>query len=150
MTIADRLAVFMDGRIVQVGTPAEVFARPATIAVAGIIGSPPMNLLAGEAHGDRLTIAGVAMARSSATLQDGPVTIGVRPGAVRLAEQGLPARVYLIEDLGDSAIVDLQVGEAIVKMRTDGQPTLREGDAVHLAFEPSAVHVFDPASGLRR
>ena len=51
MTIADRLAVFMDGRIVQVGTPAEVYARPANVAVAGFIGSPPMNLLAATVRG---------------------------------------------------------------------------------------------------
>jgi ABC-type sugar transport system ATPase subunit len=150
MTIADRLAVFMDGRIVQVGTPAEVFARPATVAVAGFIGSPPMNLLAAQLDGGTLSVGGVAMGRADAWGPDGPVTLGVRPAAVRLAPQGLAARVYLVEDLGDTAIVDLQVGEALLKMRSEGRPAVKEGDSVHVAFDAAALHVFDAASGLRR
>jgi ABC-type sugar transport system ATPase subunit len=150
MTIADRMAVFMEGRIVQVGTPAEVFARPATVAVAGFIGSPPMNLLAGESRGGRLSIAGVALAGATRDGADGPVTIGVRPAGVRLAPQGLPARVELVEDLGDSAIVDLVANGALVKMRTEGRPAVGEGEQVHIAFDTAALHVFDPASGLRR
>jgi ABC-type sugar transport system ATPase subunit len=81
---------------------------------------------------------------------DGDVVIGVRPSAVRLAPQGLPARIELLEDLGDTTIVDLASGDAMVKMRTDRRPAAREGDAVHLAFDAAAVHVFDAASGLRR
>ena len=150
MTIADRIAIFMDGRIVQVGTPHDVFARPATVAVAGFVGSPPMNLLAAEVVARRVQVAGVALADAPAACPEGPVTLGVRPGAVRLAEQGLPARVELVEDLGDSAIVDLQVGDAMVKMRAGAVPGVREGDAVRLAIEPDALHLFDPASGLRR
>jgi ABC-type sugar transport system ATPase subunit len=150
MTIADRLAVFMDGRIVQVGTPGEVFARPATVAVAGFLGSPAMNLLDGRIDHGRLTIAGVKLADSLVAGPDGPVVVGVRPGAVRLADAGVPARIYLVEDLGESAIVDLQVGEAIVKMRTDRRPAAKEGEAVHVAFDPSSLHLFDAVSGQRR
>jgi ABC-type sugar transport system ATPase subunit len=150
MTIADRLAVFMDGRIVQMGTPAEVFARPATIAVAGFIGSPPMNLLHGTVRNGAVTIGEVTLPDLHAPGADGPVVIGVRPSAVRLADAGLPARVELVEDLGESAIVDLQVGEGIVKMRTDRRPAAREGDSVHVSLEPSALHVFDAATGARR
>jgi ABC-type sugar transport system ATPase subunit len=150
MTIADRMAVFMEGRIVQVGTPGEVFARPATVAVAGFIGSPPMNLLAGELRGGRLSIAGVALDAARRDGPDGPVTVGVRPTGVRLAPQGLPARVELVEDLGDSAIVDLVADGALVKMRTEGRPAVSEGEQVGIAFDAAALHVFDPASGLRR
>jgi ABC-type sugar transport system ATPase subunit len=55
-----------------------------------------------------------------------------------------------VEDLGESAIVDLQVGEAIVKMRTDRRPAAKEGEAVHVAFDPSSLHLFDAVSGQRR
>jgi ABC-type sugar transport system ATPase subunit len=55
-----------------------------------------------------------------------------------------------VEDLGDSVIVDLQLADAIVKMGTDRRPTAKRGDAVHLAWDPAAVHLFDPASGERR
>ena len=150
MTIADRLAVFMDGRIVQVGTPAEVYARPANVAVAGFIGSPPMNLLAATVRGRALTVDGMPVAIDGDPGPDGDVTLGVRPGAVRFADRGLPARVYLVEDLGDTTIVDVEVGERLVKMRMDARPAVHEGDPVHLAFAPGAVHLFDSASGQRR
>jgi multiple sugar transport system ATP-binding protein/inositol-phosphate transport system ATP-binding protein len=150
MTIADRLAVFMDGRIVQVGTPADVFARPASVAVAGFLGSPPMNLVEGQVAGGTLAIAGVRIPGATVPGADGKVVVGVRPGAVRLADAGIPARVYLVEDLGESAIVDLTVGDAIVKMRTDRRPAAREGDAVSIALDPADLHVFDPATGERR
>jgi len=150
MTIADRMAVFMEGRIVQIGTPAEVFARPASVAVAGFIGSPPMNLLAGESRSGRLSVAGVELAGAPRDGADGPVTIGVRPTGVRLAPHGLAARVELVEDLGDSAIVDLLANGALVKMRTEGRPAVSEGEQVRIAFDAAALHVFDPASGLRR
>lgn len=69
---------------------------------------------------------------------------------VRLADAGLPARVELVEDLGDAAILDLALGDMIVEMRTDRRPAAREGDPVLVAFGPSAVHLFDPATGERR
>ena len=150
MTIADRVAVFMEGRIVQVGRPQEIFARPATAIVAAFIGSPPMNLLPAEVHDGVLKVAGVdvPLARSLGT--PGPVTLGVRPAALRITDRGLPARVYLVENLGDTTIVDLDVGGQVIKLRTEQAPSLREGDAVHVAFAPEAMHVFERDSGARR
>ena len=152
MTIADRLAVFMDGRIVQIGTPEQVFEAPADVAVADFIGSPPMNLLPAAMRGGVLSTAGVTIpceVRSGAGA-DGDVTLGVRPGAVSLAEHGLPARVDLIENLGDTTVVDLQLGDRLVKMRCDKRPSVREGDLVHIRFAPGAIHLFDRATGKRR
>jgi ABC-type sugar transport system ATPase subunit len=148
MTIADRLAVFMDGRIVQIGTPAEVFARPSTVSVAGFIGSPPMNLLHGTARDGAVAVGGVVLPGVHAP-RDGDVVVGVRPSAIRLGDAGLAARIELVEDLGDAAVVDLVVGETIVKMRTDRRPAAREGDTVHVAFAPHDAHLFEPAGGAR-
>ena len=149
MTIADRMAVFMEGRIVQVGTPHEIFRKPATVAVAGFIGTPPMNLLPGT-----LTEAGVQVA--GATLPAGvrppgprEVTLGVRPGDLRVAAEGIAARVEFIEDFGDSSIVNLEVAGQRVKLRAGELPGLAEGESVHLAFDPQAAHLFDRATGLR-
>jgi ABC-type sugar transport system ATPase subunit len=150
MTIADRLAIFMDGRIVQVGTPDEVFERPASVAVAGFIGSPPMNLFPGVVRSGALHVAGEPVPLGRDAGPDGDVTIGVRPGAVRIAADGLAARVELIENLGDTTIVDLTAGERPIKLRTDARPSLREGEPVRLAFAPDAIHLFDAASGARR
>ncbi len=150
MTIADRMAVFMDGRIVQIGTPAEIFARPASVAVAAFIGSPPMNLLDGSIARGVLRVGGTEIALGDRAGADGPVIAGVRPSALRFAEIGMAGRVYLVENLGDTAIVDVQLGEVLVKARTDHSVAVSEGDSVRLAFAPEAVHVFDVATGARR
>jgi multiple sugar transport system ATP-binding protein len=150
MTIADRLAVFMEGRIVQVGTPAEVFARPASVAVAGFLGNPPMNLVPGRVGGGTLQIAGHAIPLDRDAGADGEVTVGVRPGAVRLGAPGIPGRIYLIEDLGDTTIIDIEVGESLVKMRTDRRPPVREGEDVTIGFAPESIHLFERATGARR
>ena len=150
MTIADRLAVFMEGRIVQIGTPDEVFARPANVAVAGFIGSPPMNLLPAEIQSGGLVVQGATMPLHGPSGPDGPVTLGVRPAAIRLDTHGIPARVELVENLGDTTIVDLSAGGRALKMRTERRPDVREGSAVHVQFAPGSVHLFDGVTGERR
>jgi len=65
------------------------------------------------------------------------------------ADTGIRARVYLVEDLGDSTIVNLEIGERIVKMRTGESVRVREGDHVHVAFSADAMHLFDAESGRR-
>jgi len=149
MTLADRIAVFMEGRIVQVGTPREVFSRPATVEVAGFIGTPPMNLLPARWEGSRLLIGSEAIAAPSATNAPREVTVGVRPGDLRLASAGIDARIERIEDLGDTCITSFAVGGRLLKQKSDRLPQAREGDAVRLAFAPEAAHVFDRATGAR-
>jgi multiple sugar transport system ATP-binding protein len=150
MTIADRVAVFMEGRIVQVGRPQDIFTRPASAIVAAFIGSPPMNLLPAEVRGQVLSVAGVDLPVDIALGAAGAVTLGVRPAALRIATTGLPARVYLVENLGDTTIVDLDVGGQVIKLRTDQPPGVREGDSVHVAFARDSLHIFERESGMRR
>ena len=149
MTLADRIAVFMDGRIVQVGTPREIFTRPLSMDVAAFIGTPPMNLLAGEWEGHAVSVGGSTVAVGAETPSARDVVVGIRPHALRLADGGLRARVEGVEDLGDSAIVDLVVDERLVKVKTERAPVLREGEAVFIAFAPEDAHLFDPTSGAR-
>ena len=149
MTLADRIAVFMDGRIAQVGTPREVFARPQTVDVAGFIGTPPMNLMPARWENDALVIDGARLPAPASASQPRDVTVGVRPGDIRIAVAGLPARIERIEDLGDSAITSFTCGDRLVKQKSDRLPDAREGDAVHLAFAPQSAHVFDRATGAR-
>ncbi len=148
MTLADRFAVFIEGRIVQVGTPREVYATPQTVDVAGFIGTPPMNLLPARWDGDAVVIDG---ARLPVGRTGGPreVTLGVRPADLRIAERGLPAIVERVEDLGDSAIVSFVAADRLLKQKSDRLPDVREGDAVRLAFAPDAAQFFDPGSGAR-
>jgi len=149
MTLADRIAVCMDGRIVQVGSPRDVFARPQTVDVAAFIGTPPMNLLPGVWEGNAVSVDGHVLPLASAASSARQVTVGVRPGDLRIADAGLPARVERVEDLGDSAIVSFVAGERILKQKTDRLPLVQEGDHVHVAFAPAAAHIFDRQTGIR-
>ena len=148
MTLADRIAVFMEGRIVQIGTPREVFGRPAQASVAGFIGTPPMNLLPGAWSGANVTVEGSTHPVATATPAERAVTLGIRPGDLRLQPQGLAARVLYVEELGDHAILNVQAGLTRLKVKVNGLSPVNEGDTVHLGFEPEAAHLFDPA-GLR-
>jgi ABC-type sugar transport system ATPase subunit len=149
MTLADRVAVFMDGRIVQVGSPREIFRRPAQVSVAGFIGTPPMNLLQATWRGREVVIDGAAHPVDVETPEPREVTLGVRPGELRVAPSGLRARVDYIEELGDHSVVDLRAGGQRLKWKADGHPELREGQDAVLAFAPGAAHLFDRASGER-
>ncbi len=150
MTLADRIAVFMDGRIVQVGTPREVFARPQTVDVAAFIGTPPMNLMPGVWEGDAVTVDGHALPLMSAAPSARQVTLGVRPGDLRIADAGLPARVERVEDLGDSSIVSFVAGERLLKLKSDRLPLVAgRRSRCTLRFAPGAAHLFDRQTGTR-
>lgn len=149
MTVADRMAVFMAGRIVQIGTPREIFLRPASVEVAGFIGTPAMNLLPAEAGDGRVRVADAVFPVAAAAGASRPVTLGVRPSDLRVASSGIPARVELLEDLGDSVIIDFDVAGQRVKVRSGPNPSLAEGQSAHLAFEPDAAHLFHRESGER-
>ena len=149
MTLADRVAVFMEGRIVQIATPRDIYSRPAQVSVAGFIGTPPMNLVPASWQGDKVLLDGVAHPVAATTAQARDVVLGVRPGELRAGENGTPARVEYIEELGDHCIVDLKAGDARLRLKADGAPTVREGDLTCLSFAPHAAHLFDRASGER-
>jgi multiple sugar transport system ATP-binding protein len=149
MTLADRIAVFMDGRIVQVGTPRDVFARPRTVEVAGFIGTPPMNLLPAVWDGDSVTIDEHRLLLGDVAPAPRAIVLGIRPGDLRVADQGLPARVERVEDLGDSSIVSFTAGRRLLKLKSDRAPDVREGDHVRLGFVPGSAHRFDRETGIR-
>ena len=83
MTLADRMAVFMAGEIQQVGTPAEVFAKPNSIDVAGFIGNPPMNLMPARYTDGDVVIAGHRLKTTMQAAGERDVVVGIRPGALR-------------------------------------------------------------------
>ena len=149
MTLADRIAVFMEGRIAQVGTPREVFSKPMTMAVAGFVGTPQMNFMPGTWEGASITVDGHALpvGRSAPASRD--VVLGVRPNDLVLTSNGLPARVERVEDLGDSAIVSVTSGGKRFKLKGPAQPHAKSADDVFLSFAPDMAHLFDPQSGAR-
>jgi ABC-type sugar transport system ATPase subunit len=149
MTLADRMAVFMAGEIQQVGTPAEVFARPNSIDIAGFIGNPPMNLMPARYVDGDVVIAGHRFNTAMQTAGECDVVAGIRPGAFRVAPNGLSARVELIEDLGDMAVLDLDCAGTMIRVRVSDENVPREGDTIAIAARPQDIHLFDPATRKR-
>ena len=150
MTIADRIAVFLDGEIVQVGTPDDVFNRPRNIHVAAFIGSPPMNLFDGRLDERSVWVGDYKVDLAKAPDHPpGAVTVGVRPSHIRLNGEGLPGRLYLLENLGESVLLNLHVGEQLVKVRLPEVQQFAENELVPLSFDPENIHLFDPQTGLR-
>jgi ABC-type sugar transport system ATPase subunit len=144
MTLADRMAVFMDGQIVQIGTPSEIFDKPADLVVAGFIGSPAMNLISARHDGRNVIIGDTVVTAAAAPL--GPprdIVVGFRPGHVSANGEGVPAQVYVSELLGESSLVNLRLGDDIVKMRVAGRSPFRDGESVRLKLDPEGIHLFD-------
>jgi ABC-type sugar transport system ATPase subunit len=149
MTLADRMAVFMAGEIQQVGTPAEVFARPNSIDIAGFIGSPPMNLVPARYTNGSVTIAGHTLKTTAEMPGERDVIAGIRPGALRVVPDGLKAKVDLIEDLGDTAVLDLDCDGTVMRARVTHDDIPGEGATISVTARAHDIHLFDPETRKR-
>jgi len=148
MTIADRMAVFREGEIMQTGTPEEVFGTPDTLDVAAFIGSPPMNLLPARIEDGAVRFPGWDLPLPGAP--SGAVVVGVRPGRIRLADEGgLPGKLLLSENLGEAMLLNVDVDGTLVKVRLPDVRAMAEGSPLRLAFDPDAVLIFDPETRRR-
>jgi len=158
MTLGDRLIVMNGGRIEQIGTPAEVYNRPATRFVANFVGSPAMNLMDGEIdrHGVFVLDAARRIAIPNAIesrLVGHKVTLGVRAEAARLVAPGtpgsLPATVDFIEELGAGRVVHTDLGGVAFAVAVSDPVALGTGEAVGIRIEPDDVHLFASEGGRR-
>ncbi len=151
MTLAQRMIVMNAGRIEQIGTPEQVYLRPASTFVAGFIGSPPMNLLAGQADGSRFTVGGQTVAVAAAAPRSGPLTLGVRPEHAQLDPAGpWPLRVEMLEMLGAERLVYGRLGDTMFTLRIEGTLAApRAGETVRVRVPPEHLHWFDAGSGKR-
>jgi ABC-type sugar transport system ATPase subunit len=151
MTLADRLAVMRAGRIVQVGTPREVYERPATSFVGGFLGSPRMNLLSARVEGDAV-LAGpfrIALPRGAAPPALPlalPIEVGVRPEHVRCdSSQGEIGEVVAVEPLGHETHLLVRVGELELRAQARGWSAPRRGDTVRVAIDEARAMIFSAA-----
>ncbi len=153
MTMGDRVAVMKDGVLQQVGPPLQLYDRPNNLFVAGFIGSPPMNLMEGVAHGDVVEVGGRALPAKSPVA--GPVVIGVRPEDWRLsdADDSLPVTVTLVEELGSDSFVygtcDVAGTPHSVIVRAPARGHTSKGDVLRVSTDPEHVHLFDQNTGAR-
>jgi multiple sugar transport system ATP-binding protein len=152
MTLADRVVVMNKGALQQVGTPLEIYDRPANTFVAGFIGSPAMNLVDGDIAGGVFAGAGVRIA-GLPQAASGPVTLGIRAEDASVATgdaaRAIEAPIYSIELLGDATMVTVRAGPALVAVKAAKGFRAEIGDAIGLHVPASACHLFDRTSGQR-
>jgi len=147
LTFADTVVVMHDGRVVQSGTPAELFDRPAHTFVGYFIGSPGMNIMPAEVNGRRANISGhtIALNRSYDRLPAGAkIEVGVRPEFVEIASPApdlLAANIERIDDLGRVRFAHVRVGDTRFSAKVPPGFSV-SGNKAGLVFDPSRVHVY--------
>ena len=151
MTMATRIAVLNKGNLEQVGTPFELYNNPRNLFVASFIGSPKMNLLAGQVTERGIELDGIG--RLGVRLDtSGPVTVGVRPEHFALDRSGdiaIEGTITLVEYLGSEIFVhlDLASGQSLL-VQAPGNAQYKRGDKVALGFRATDAHYFN-AEGQR-
>jgi multiple sugar transport system ATP-binding protein len=150
MTLADRIVILNNCRIEQVGTPIEVYTRPASRFVAGFVGSPSMNFLPVTltGTGDRAAARlgdGAVVPLPKAPAGDGPWELGIRPEALTVVKDGLTkATATVVERLGDRTLVYARLTDGTQVIAQDsGKSAVKAGDTISLAFDTSELHLFD-------
>ena len=147
MTMADRIVVMSEGVIQQVGTPRQIFLKPANLFVAGFVGSPRMNLVSGAVCApNRVRIGEHELATDAELGAAGmPVTIGLRPtdGEVGGSDCTVKGVVEATEFIGADCNVSIRCGEnLILRLRHTANRIMKSGVEVDINFSPSSVHVF--------
>jgi len=149
MTLADRVVVMSKGVVQQVGTPTEIYDRPANTFVASFIGSPAMNLLEGQISNGTFTGENVTISGLSST-HEGKVTLGFRAEDAALDPNGTSAApLYSLELLGDATIATLKIGGTIASIRAAKDYRAEIGDQTAVSIPPDICHLFDATSGER-
>ena len=164
MSMADRIAIMNNGVLQQVGTPAEVYSWPTNLFVAQFVGSPIMNVV--DCHiesadpGTKVRLDGMespfvfgpGLQRRVASAGKDDIALGVRPEAVMVERSErtgyVPAEVHLIEPQGAFDILDIRLGKAIVRARTESRFVDRPQERVWVKLDEARTHFFDKKSGL--
>jgi sn-glycerol 3-phosphate transport system ATP-binding protein len=156
MTLADMLVVLNAGRIEQVGAPLELYERPATLFVAGFLGSPPMNFLKGTLESPTLVRLddGTELACNAAHAaipRGARVVAGVRPerALIQPMPGGFPLKIELVEELGVGRLVHGRLAGAPMTVAIGPGQQLAASDVIGVAIPADAVHLFDAESGRR-
>ena len=161
LTMADRVALMRDGQLQVYGTPEELYERPSNLFVAEFIGTPPMNFLpveltrrdgslAAVSDGLALDVAETARLRGNGAAK--AATLGIRPEHLQILPAGqghISGEVYVVEPMGREQVVDIRLGERV--LRAIAPPTFSAGigDAVGIGFNVDRLHLFDDGTGER-
>lgn len=151
MTLAHRVVVMNEGKIQQIGTPTDIYDTPANTFVAGFIGSPPMNLVPGEASNGKFTAGTIRLTGVPAKFH-GMVTLGFRAedATVALGAKGkISGPAYTVELLGDATLVSIRVGSGLVTVKAPKDFRAAIKDVVSFNIAASHCHYFDSVTGRR-
>ena len=142
LTFADKVVVMYDGRVVQMGTPEELFERPAHTFVGYFIGSPGMNLFPARIEGGRALLDGGEVALGARYSATGRTQIGIRPEhAVLTSGAGLPVTIRRVEDVGRHRLVRAETaGQPLNIVMPKGMPL--GADLTHVSFAPDKISVY--------
>lgn len=144
LALADRIAVMAEGRIRQLGTPKEVFQRPADTFVANFIGSTPMNLLTGTVRDGMVEVAGTRLAAQVDLADGAPVVAGIRPEYLSPAAEGITGTVSIVENLGVTSLVTLECpGEVLLGLTVPEHEEPAVGTTMTAAPAPGRLLVYD-------
>ena len=155
MTMGDRIAILKDGDLQQVGTPLEVYERPANTFVASFIGTPPMNLLDCTVRGSKLEGEGFSLPVPSrfGQLEEGrKLVAGMRPESLSVDGESdeptapIAVQVEVVEPLGHENIVHARVGSEFITATLDPQSSPAVGESAELAVIVDSIHLFDAAT----
>jgi sn-glycerol 3-phosphate transport system ATP-binding protein len=152
MTLATRIAVLKDGRLVQFDEPRAIYRRPANRFVAEFMGRPAMNTIDGTVEAGIFRAGAVACAVDR---PDGPVTLGIRPEQIEFAPAGQADGVELVVDVKeaiepDTLLIFQNAGDSPITLRTQADcDSIEPGQPVRLRFPKDALHYFDAATGAR-
>ncbi|MBU2981430.1 ABC transporter ATP-binding protein [Lentibacter algarum] len=152
MSMGDKIGVMNKGKLVQVGTPDEIYSKPLNTFVARSVGTPPMNLLDGKLEGDVAVIeaGGHRLPVNEPTAKDGQaVCFGIRPEDVVIAPDA-PAkgRVFDVENHGVIKILTIEAGGEHIHATVSAQMKIGIDDPVNFGWKPEKVLFFDPQTGL--
>jgi multiple sugar transport system ATP-binding protein len=151
MTMGDRIGVLNHGRLVQVGTPHEVYNHPRDTFVASFVGSPAINLLKGNAASGRAIVIPSTFELplvSGKSKGEGAYTFGIRPEDVSVESGGpVEAKVHDIENHGIEKILTLRIGDHLVRAAVPARVNVAVEDAVRFGWNADKVMVFDANTG---
>ena len=150
MSMGDKVAVLNKGKLVQVGTPWEIYNRPRDLFVASFVGSPSMNLLPGAVSGGECSLFGGAQ-KLKMPVKSGAseVTVGIRSEDVEVGPGGrVEAVIHDVENHGVEKIVTLRVNDVLLKATVSSKIQTSVDAKVRFGLDPDKAHYFDPASGM--
>jgi len=156
MALADYLAVMRDGRLIQAGTPRELYEDPVNLFVAGFVGGRGMNILRGVRRGEWVLIRDLSLRlrvgefyQSGRRKSAGEATcyVGIRPEHVLLSEEGATCQAEYTEVLGAYNLLEASAGESRLRVWLPGSVRYRNGEAVRVTFIPSGCRWFDGETG---